>query len=83
MNIQKQKSINKLGRIVEKDRLTHNQSFECLSGTSVNNRVRTDKLLLCMFGARIKWIVNWAVSAHRLFPNVPILASKIDFKSSF
>jgi hypothetical protein len=83
MNIKKQNSINKLGWIVEKDRLIHDQSFEWLSGTSVNNRVRTDKLLLCMFGACIKQIVNWAVNACRLFPNVPILMSKIDFKSTF
>ncbi len=83
MNIQKQNSIDKLGWIVEKDRLTHNQSFEWSSGTSINNRVRMDKLLPCMFGAYIKWIVNWAVTTHRLFPNIPILASKIDFKSAF
>jgi hypothetical protein len=36
-----------------------------------------------MFGACIKRIVNWAITARQLFPNIPILASKIDFKSAF
>jgi hypothetical protein len=38
MNIQKQNTIDEHGRIVEKDRLTHDQSFKWSSGTSVNNR---------------------------------------------
>jgi hypothetical protein len=36
MNIQKQNTINELGWIVEKDCLTHNQSYKWLSSTSVN-----------------------------------------------
>ena len=37
MNIQKKNTIDKNGQIVEKDRLTHDQSFKRSSGTSVNN----------------------------------------------
>ncbi len=37
MNIQKQNTMDKHGWIVEKDRLTHDQSFKWSSGTSVNN----------------------------------------------
>ncbi len=83
MNIQKQNTIDEFGRIIPKDRQTHDQSFKWSSGTSVNSRVKTEELLPCLFGACIKRIVNWAVTARRLFPNVPILASKIDFKSAF
>jgi hypothetical protein len=83
MNIQQQNTIDEFGRIIPKDRQTHDQSFKWSSGTSVNSRVKTDKLLPCLFGACIKRIVNWAVTARRLFPDVPILASKIDFKSAF
>ncbi len=54
-----------------------------MSGTSVNSRVKTEEFLPCLFGACIKRIVNWVVTARRLFPNVPILASKIDFKLAF
>ena len=83
MNIQQQNAINEHGRIVPKDRLTHNQSFEWSSGTSVDSRVIREELIPCMFGSCIRRIVNWAVTARRLFPNIPILASKIDFKSAF
>ncbi len=83
MNIQQQITIDEFGRIVTKDRQTHDQSFKWSSGTFVNSRVKTEELLPCLFGACIKRIVNWVVTARRLFPNVPILASKIDFKSAF
>ncbi len=83
MNIQQQNTIDEFGRIVPKDRQTHNQSFKWSSGTSVNSHVKTEELLPCLFGACIKRIVNWVITARRLFPNVPILAFKIDFKSAF
>ena len=44
MNIQKQNTINEYGRIIEKDRLTHDQSNKWLSGTSFNSRVITEEL---------------------------------------
>jgi hypothetical protein len=72
MNIQKQNTTNEHGWIMSKDYLTHDQS-----------RVITGELLPCMFGSCIRRIVIWAVTACCLFPNVPILASKIDFKSAF
>ncbi len=81
MNIQKKNTINKHGRILEKDCLTHNQSYKWQSGPSVNSR--TEELLPCMFGACIKRIVDWAISARQKFPKSPILASKFDFKSAF
>ncbi len=51
MNIQKQNTINEFGRIIPKDRQTHDQSFKWSSGTSVNSRVKTEELLPCLFGA--------------------------------
>lgn len=83
MNIQQQNTIDEFGRIIPKDRQTHDQSFKWSSGTSVNSHVKTEELLPCLFGACIKRIVNWAVTTHRLFPDILILASKIDFKSAF
>jgi hypothetical protein len=47
MNIMHQNSIDETGRIVEKDRLTHDQSVKFGSDTSVNNRANTDDALLC------------------------------------
>jgi hypothetical protein len=63
MNIQKQNTINEHGQIIEKDCLTHDQSFKWSSGTSVNNQTQANELLPCMFGACIMQIVNWAVTA--------------------
>jgi hypothetical protein len=83
MNIQNQNTIDKHGRIAEKDCLTYNQSYKWPSGTSVNSRIITEELLPFMFGACIKRIVNWAISAQQKFSKSPIQASKFDFKSAF
>ena len=49
MNIMTQKKIDEHGRIVEKNRLTHNQSYKWGSGTLVNNRVYKADPLPCRF----------------------------------
>ena len=51
MNIMTQNTSYEHGRIVEKDRLTHDQSYKWGSGTSVNSTVDKDDLLPCIFGA--------------------------------
>ena len=51
MNVMKHDSIDEYGRIVEKDRLTHDQSYKWGSESSVNSRVNKDLLLHCKFGA--------------------------------
>ena len=83
MNIQKQNTINETGRIVDKDRLTHDQSYDWSVGSSVNSRVDKTQLLPCMFGACIKRLANWAVAARKEFPNRRILATKVDYKSAY
>eukprot|EP00957_Ditylum_brightwellii_P003515 266189-Ditylum_brightwellii.AAC.1 len=50
MNRMQQKRINKTGMITEKDRFTHNQSYEWSEGKSVNIRVDKEALLPCKFG---------------------------------
>ncbi len=70
LNIQLQRTINNLGEIVEKDCLTHNQSFEWTkSGTSVNSQTDTDLLQQCKFGKCLLRLINWAVAARRKYPN--------------
>lgn len=71
------------GQIIEKDRLTHNQSFAwSFSGTLVNSRVKGSQLLPCMFGWCLCQITNWAVAARQKYPKRPILATKVDYKSA-
>jgi hypothetical protein len=84
LNIQPQWTINKRGKIVEKDRLTHNQSFKWTkSGTSVNSHTDTDLLQQCKFGKCLTRLINWADVARRKYPNRRILAKKDDIKSAY
>lgn len=84
MNIMCQHTIDKNGKIIEKGRLTQNQSFHWKpSKTSVNSQVCEHDLQHCMFGCFIWRITNWAVAAHEKYPGIPILASKVDYKSTY
>jgi len=58
MNIHDQYGINERGEIVQKKRLTHNQSFEFGSGTSLNNRVKKDELQDVMFGQCMSRVIH-------------------------
>ena len=83
MNIAGQNTIDEFGRMIEKDRLTHDQSFEFSSGTSLNSRVQEEYLLPIMIGAVIKRLMNWAVAARNKFPGCKIVCIKDDYKSAF
>ena len=83
MNIALQNTINDLGQIVEKERLTHDQSFEWSSGRSINNRVNLKDFLPRMFGKALLMMVNWTIATRQKYPNQRIFATKIDFKSAF
>ena len=58
MNIMKQNTIDKHRRIVEKGRLTHDQSYKFGSETSVSSRLNKDSLLQCRFGTCLKIITK-------------------------
>ena len=83
MNIMKQNSIDECKKIVEKDRLTYDQSYKWGSESSVNSRANKELLLPCKFGACLKRLMNWAVVARKKYSNKRILAPKIDFKSAY
>ena len=83
MNIMAQNTIDEFGRVVPKDRLTHDQSWKRGSGTSVNSRVRKEFLQQTRYGFCIRRMINWAVAARRQYPNQKILATKIDYKSAY
>ncbi len=83
LNIQLQKTINKRGKIIPKNRLTHNQSWVWQLVTSVNNRVNPERLMPCYFGTAIRQIINWAVAARKRYSKKRILATKLDVKAAF
>jgi hypothetical protein len=37
----------------------------------------------CYFGQAMKQIINWAVAAQKKYPNIRILATKLDIKAAF
>jgi hypothetical protein len=82
MNIMDQNTINELGQVIPKDRLTLNQSWRWSSGTSVNSRVQKEQLQECRYGFCIQRLVNWAVAAQKKYPNKRIMATKNDCKSA-
>ncbi len=84
MNIMAQNTIDENGRIVLKDRLTHNQSWKWGgSSTSVNSRVQKELLQATRYGFCICQIINWAIAMRQKFPEQKILATKIDCKSAY
>ncbi len=64
MNTASHNTINVLGQVVEKQLLTHNQSFEWSSGLSVHKRVNLEDSLPCMFGKALLRMVNWTIAAR-------------------
>ena len=77
MNIMTQNTTDEHGRIVEKDKLTHDRSYKWGSGTSVNSRVDKDDLLPCKLGAFLKCLMNWTVSARKKFLGKKIYPQKL------
>eukprot|EP00978_Attheya_sp_CCMP212_P038259 scaffold187950_cov44-Attheya_sp.AAC.4 len=50
-NVASQNTIDETGQIIEKDRLTHDQSWTFSSGTpSINDRIREDEITPVQFG---------------------------------
>ncbi len=83
MNIQHQNTINKTGKIIDNERLTHNQSYKWGSEMSVNSRTMKEFWMPCIYGTCLKWLINWTIIARKKYPNKQIMVSKIDFKSAF
>lgn len=83
VNIAPQNTIDEYGKIIAKDRLTHDQSYEFKSGHSVNNRVIEESLLTCPFAHALRRFINYTVALRQKFPDCRIVCSKIDYKSAF
>jgi hypothetical protein len=85
MGLVEQATINELGEIVDKLRVTHDQSFNPVKGTrrSVNDRVHRDRLTQCMFGRALLRHVHQIVALRHRHPAEIILQSKVDWKSAY
>ncbi len=83
MNIMHQLTLDASGDIMDKEQLTHEQSFKWQSGTSVNKRVIKEKLQRCMYGQCLMRLLCWIVAAQCKFPNKPIVINEIDVKLAY
>jgi hypothetical protein len=80
-----QATINERGEIVDKLRVTHDQSFNPVKGTrrSVNDRVDWALLTPCMFGRALLRHIYQIVALRHRHPTEIILQSKVDWKSAY
>jgi hypothetical protein len=86
MGLVEQATINEQGEIVDKLRLTHDQSFNPIKGThrSVNARVNPLRLTTpCMFGRSLLRHIHQIVALRHRHPTKTILQSKVDWKSTY
>jgi hypothetical protein len=83
MNIMHQFTLDASGNIINKEHLTHNQSFPWKSGSSVNQRVEKEKLQQYMYGRCLTRLLCWILKVRRQFPRKHILLQKIDIKSAY
>jgi len=83
MNISDQQGINERGEIIPKKRLTHNQSMEFSSGTSINGRMQHDQLQDLMYGTCLKRLIHDITLLRFQYPDCRILITKIDYKSAY
>jgi hypothetical protein len=66
-----------------KFRLTHDQSFEALTGSSVNKHTERDKLHPLYYGGCLSRLIHYILSLWFHCPNTPILGGKSDFKAAY
>jgi hypothetical protein len=85
MGLVEQATINERGEIVDKLRVTHDQSFNPVRGThrSVNDRVDRTLLTPCMFGRALLRHIHQIVALRHRHPAEIILQSKVDWKSAY
>ena len=83
MNIATQMGINESGNLIEKKRLTHNQSMIYGSNTSVNSRTIEDELQDVMYGKCILRVIHDIVARRSQHPLNRIFLQKVDYKSAY
>lgn len=83
LGCQQQDTINEYGEVIQKNRLTHDQSFPGPSGNSTNLRVISEELPTCLYGHCLKPLINYIASIRLRHLSVPIYLSKYDFDAAF
>jgi hypothetical protein len=72
------------GRKIDKNRLTHDQTFTVLKGSeSVNNLIIKEEYPTLIYGHCLQRIIAQIMSLRHHYPGQPILLAKFDIKSAF
>jgi hypothetical protein len=83
MNIASQNTIDETGRVIEKDRLTHDHSYDYFPNSSINSRCDLTLHEPCMFGRAMCRIIHWIVYLRHRYPTKRILLTKTDWKAAY
>ena len=83
MNIVNQNTINSLGDIVTKDRLTHDHSFDFMADSSINSRSNMDDHEPCHFGHALSRLFHTIVNFRLRYPSKRIMLTKVDWKAAY
>ena len=84
LNITEQWTINEQGDRIEKQRLTHDQSFMGLeSGVSINDNTDEDKLEPLIYGFMFIRLIHMIHAMRLAYPSVAILLCKYDLDSAY
>lgn len=83
MGLQKQKTVNEKGEIVDKYRMTHDLSFKAPSGNSVNATTIEELLMECFYGQCLRRIIHMTVALRHKFPDLMIFIIKYDFDAAY
>jgi hypothetical protein len=78
-----QGSIYESGKIIEKERLTHDQSMPGTIGLSMNLRLVYEALPLCMFGVAIQSMIHNTVYCRWIHPSKRMMMGKYNLKSAY
>ena len=77
MGVADQLTISKLGKVIQKDRVTHNLSFPGeISGESINSMINDDSLFDLIYGHIHSRCVQQIVATRKRFPQACILGKK-------
>ena len=79
-----QHSINDRGKILSKDRTTHDLSFPGkASFNSINNRIEDDSLVPCLSGKIMNICIHYIIGCRQMHPKNIIWLAIQDYKSAY
>lgn len=83
MGLQKQKTVNEQGEIIDKYRMTHDLSFKAPSGNSVNATTIEELLMECFYGQCLRRVIHMIVALRFKFEDLIIFIIKYDFDAAY